>query len=422
MKKLVLLFLLGCCVRLWASVPADEKYYCAITISHSLCTATPDSYPFPWILNQSDMPSGATGLWANCNATDGRDIRFTSDSAGLNALHCEIKNFVQATPAALFFIGLTAACSLTHTTDGTVYVWYGSTTAAMPDKTDATWGSNGVWDSNFAAVYHGTEASGNMIDSTSNGNALTPSGTVGTTTGAFGPARSFGTSKSCAASSTSPDFSVSTVEMWFANVNEGNCDIIDNFDVTGSYGQLCWYCGTGDVYFNNYWGNNALYCDPYFKIPTTGGSAYFGTATSLAITQNNSRASTLMYLNGATQIWSNRSGAQTTPTPIASCGTLCVGWDRGYAYGNGFNGGWVEEIRISTSVRSADWIATSYNNQANIATSGTPGTPVYVGTSSAVHNSVILIDDSWKATDFDENFCEIEQRRRGVVAEVVEAN
>jgi hypothetical protein len=67
----------------------------------------------------------------------------------------------------------------------TIYVWYHSANTPLnqPAPTDPIWGSYGVYDSNYKAVWH-MEASG--IDSTVNQNTLTPVGGTPTyATGAF---------------------------------------------------------------------------------------------------------------------------------------------------------------------------------------------------------------------------------------------
>ena len=373
------LWLLLLCVNLWAAVPADEKYYCAIAIPHTLCSATPASYPFPWILRAAAMPTGATGLWINCNATDGRDIRFTSDSAGVNALHCEIKNFNQATPTATFYIGLTAAVGLTNTTDGTVYVWYGSTTATMPAASDTTWGSQGVWDNNYLAVYHyGIPSLLALTDSTSNGDTLSNSGCLAGT-GVIDGALAFNGSSYIYTSAINLKQPTNlTIENWAYQLAFNYYGgYFTNFNSPPVHGIL--FRPDTVAGFDFYYVNNS-------NVQVGGQfTGLFPTSiwTHLAVTYD---GSTLRgYYNSVASVTTFSQTGGTTGDVTAYIGN---DWGPSYYLPGGTL---LCEQRISNIARSADWIKTGYNNQNNLSTSGTAGTPVPYGPATPKTNPAAIM-------------------------------
>ena len=125
-------------------------------------------------------------LFTRCQSNGG-DIVFTSDAAGVNILPMELVWIDTSAKTCEIWV----AVPLTAGTSNTIYVWYQNhgTTLAQP-LAYAPNGSQAVWDAvgNMSAVYHfGTASAWSGADSSSNGNTLAMLGyTSGGWAGEFG--------------------------------------------------------------------------------------------------------------------------------------------------------------------------------------------------------------------------------------------
>jgi trimeric autotransporter adhesin len=85
------------------------------------------------------------------------------------------------------------------------------------------------------------------------------------------------------------------------------------------------------------------------------------------------------YLNGALQSQSCNSGSPSAPQPG---NVLAMGLDHGSGTGTGtypnenFYNGYMDEVRVSTQVKSADWVKEEYYNQSNPLTYTTCGNTI----------------------------------------------
>ncbi len=134
-------------------------YRVRLTIDHTKVTA--DQTDFPVYVDLSTLPSG---FHQHVNQTDGRDIRVTK-SDGTTELPREVVFYNASTHKGEIHIKYTG--TLSSSTDTSIYIYYGN--ASTSDyATNATYGAENVWDSNYLAVYHLNEPSGHHLDSTSN--------------------------------------------------------------------------------------------------------------------------------------------------------------------------------------------------------------------------------------------------------------
>ena len=140
-------------------------YNTRIPITISDTTLFGNEVDFPVYLDLSDLPSSFFGAVQ----ASGADIRFTSDD-GLTEIPFEIVSIDTGGETGQVFF---KAPSLLVTAPNEFYIYYGSSTAAAYADSD-TYGSENVWTNNFLAVYHLEEdqaGSGNIDlyqDSTSN--------------------------------------------------------------------------------------------------------------------------------------------------------------------------------------------------------------------------------------------------------------
>jgi hypothetical protein len=346
--------------------PTGWNYQCAITIPHGLVTASLSN--IPWILQAAAMPTGATGLWANCNS-DGSDIRFTSDSAGTIPLHMELQNWNIATPTATFYINIP---SVNASTDTTIYVWYGNSGATAPAASDATWGSQGVWDSNYVGVWHMDEAAGaNLLDSTANGYTLPQVGSPGAAAGMVGGARTVdGLTQYFFNNSTFPSLDVESlsIEMWLYPTAVG----IGNTYYTAR--EILILGDSSCALVLGYYNNQLIDLNgSIVEDAVTGSAATLSAWSQLGVTK--SASGNIMYLNGSL----SGTGAAYAGTTGGGMSLAANDLQPVCAYSTYSFAGSMDEVRISNSVRSADWIKTGYNNQNNLSTSATPGAPIPVG-------------------------------------------
>src|SRR3989344_1737536 len=135
------------------------KWYCAYsnrkTITVQEAKVTTEATDFPTLISFTDSDLAADAL------DSGADIAFFS-AAGSQLNH-EVESFDGTTGALNAWVKATLA----STTDSVIYMAYGYATAkAQQDPRQ-------VWDSNYKAIYHLSETSGQHADSTSNDNDST---------------------------------------------------------------------------------------------------------------------------------------------------------------------------------------------------------------------------------------------------------
>jgi hypothetical protein len=103
--------------------------------------------------------------------TDGGDIRLTLNADGTGDLPCDLAYWDKSGSKLTLW---TTLSSINNTTNTTFYIWWKSKGAALSQPAvGAALGRNAVWAGEWA-VHHYAEASGNLIDSTGNGNDFVP--------------------------------------------------------------------------------------------------------------------------------------------------------------------------------------------------------------------------------------------------------
>jgi hypothetical protein len=305
----------------------------------------------------------ATGL-SNINA-NGTDIRFTA-SDGTTELPREIESYSSGTLYAWVKVTLTKDSS--DSTDDVIYMYYGNPDATEPAPASPN-GSENVWDSNFTTVYHLTETSGTHYDSTSNNNDTTSQNNIvnqGTTTAKIIGADEFNGTNSYLGTGgywntwfgLVSGNTTGTLEMWIDPTGTGpagqaDCSSLDYFmgdwDAVGGIAQG--EVGAGGDLIHVCWIGTPWPTYQSIAMTDAGGYQY------VVMT---------MQFNGTDQVEAFQNGtSQGTITNTcgvnAPCGApLTVGARRA---GIAHIAGYIDEIRFSNTVRSAEWIATKYQNE-----------------------------------------------------------
>lgn len=339
----------------------------SVTIDHSLCgSADSSNFPVLFAGTYSWLATVANG--GGVQNSNGYDIAFSSDSAGLTPLSWEIDSYSPTTGAVAFWVKVP---TVSHTTNTVFYVWYG-------DASITTFQSTGsVWDSNYVAVTHFSSGL-TANDSTSNANNGVVTGVTVASGAQIGTAAAFDGSSShhikLANSSSVNVVGAITMEAWVYPTASGTYQAVIDRAASSSLRDYAFYLAgsaVGDLYVafgNNSGGNHGPFT------PLTPRWA-LNTWTQLVVVYDGS-ANLAVYSNGSL-VYTN--GTIAFP-PSSSTRDVYYGSELGNSLPLT---GRLDECRISKTARSADWVLTQYNNQNSPATFYTvSGSGGAVGTSS----------------------------------------
>ncbi|MBN2087194.1 hypothetical protein JW758_02500 [Candidatus Peregrinibacteria bacterium] len=256
--------------------------------------------------------------------------------------------------------------------DTTFRVYYANDSVSSQPSVSDTYGRNNVWTNSYAAVYHMEESPDNsadqIIDSTGNGNdAQTANMESGDgANGQLGGGINFGGTDEYASAPNAATLEVTgnaTISAWYNRTASTSNEAIAALSVDGEDENLnClyqlnvmdddtlvmeWEYSTGtNVEVNS----SSVVPDP------TGSWEYY------VSTRDNTSNEVTFYSNGSqlgtVQSFSNDpTGGTDTP--------LYIGAERGLDY---FAIGVIDELRISSVERTANWVATEYANQSSPST------------------------------------------------------
>jgi len=333
-------------------------YSRTMTIAHSQVPNT-DQTNFPVLFNTTDPLLATVVNGGHVTSPYGYDIIFTSDAGGTQKLNSEIESY---NPATGQFIAWVQVPTVSHTDDTVIYLFYGnaSITSSQANPT-------GVWDSNYQMVQHlpnGITLSAN--DSTSNGN----NGTLQNS-----PTAMAGQIDGAAA---------------FVGANQQYIDVGNNATLWNSLTAMTWSAwiyptanpGSNwskvlnrgiDSGFNIDVGSSDHPGDVECSMRVASGTGRFVTANNYVagilntwnyVTCAYDGSTFAFYLNGALVSSASAAGGPYGGGVGDYNTDVTIGTD---VLGDYFTGG-IDEVRISNSARSADWIAAEYNNQSSPAT------------------------------------------------------
>jgi hypothetical protein len=280
---------------------------------------------------------------------DGFDIVFTQ-ADGKTKLDHEIIKFENSTGTLSVWVKVPFISSLTNTN---IYMYYGNSDS--PNLENAA----GVWSNGYVGVWHLDETAGNTLDSTPYGLDTTfPATASRGIDGQIGYAyRFYG----------------STGELDFGDPADGHLDFGLN-----SFSFSLWVNSTLLTQYQNIiwkgarFGGGPGYCF-YRRSIANGGTVSISMGDSVGRVQNDfsipeqtwiyivgvaDRTTDLLhgYLNGVEQ------GSGTDSSSVGSVDSADVFEIADNS--DSFNGT-VDEVRVSRTVRSADWVMTEYNNQVD---------------------------------------------------------
>jgi len=305
----------------------DDKwlYRKPIAIDHTQVAANLTDFPVLIDITDTDLASKAQ--------EDGDDIAFT-DYAGSQLDH-EIEHLNGTSGKLVAWVKIP---SLSSTADMLLYMYYGNPSACNHDNPSA------VWDSNFLAVHHLSETSGTHYDSTINSNDGTPFGSLnqdipGKINGAdyFDSVDDYVRLPQIFTNETA-----FTLEAWF--YSDGTMPdpqyIVSQWTaVPADYG------GHLNIFQNA--SLQLLVNTNRSGVPVSLGRWYY-----VAGTFDGTRAK--VYLDGLSRT------SFSADSPVWPMENLFIG-DRS-DHQRKFHG-LIDEVRVSDTPRSSEWIMTCYNNQ-----------------------------------------------------------
>jgi trimeric autotransporter adhesin len=322
------------------------------------------------ILTEAVLPSemlDADGSYPALNG--GGDIRISTNTDGSGRCAIDVRTFTTNNNPALGVADIAVKIPSVLTTGATFYVWWSSAGATQPAVSD-TYGQYNAYDANYIGVWplnedpsgtapQMTERTSVAAHGTSNG-SMTSGDSV---TGAAGKALEFDGSDDFinVGSHTSSRRTSMSVSAWIVPNNDTNYRRIlsrEHHFLFGSYNrQLLFATGNGSTG----WTSLTTY--------GTGAALTNGTAYHVASVHNGT--SHTGYRNGS-------SVGSITSAMASTTAELGIGYAPGSAGTTQRWNGKIDEVRISSTARSAAWIKAEYVNlmtPTTFATAGTPETP-----------------------------------------------
>lgn len=324
----------------------------AFTLSRS-CTVNHLQVPstqsdFPVLVNVTDNSLKTTGNGGNVTSASGFDIRPYSDS-GLNpsnALTYELERYNGTTGEVVMWVKIS---SLSSVTDTVFYLDAGDSSLITDGSSTATW-SNG-----FLGVYHladGSTLNVNSATGSNNGTNHSATATVGQIDGAAGLVSNSSQYVDCGTGMNPTEI---TISAWIKATNFAN-----------AYNSTVVRAGSASNYAALWIKSNGKLTAVVF-VTVTGNVGYDGLGPTVlspgvwyfvAFTYTASGAFVSGYVNGAPDFSTTPSGSGNIVTTAAS---TFLGNDPVTA--GRFWNGVIDEARLASTPRSADWIAIEYNNQ-----------------------------------------------------------
>jgi len=331
------------------------SHYLEITVDNTKVPGDLTDFTIP--IDMDDLGTGHD-FWATVIST-GADIRFTKND-GTTELAYELVDI--DTTAKTGEIHVNFAGTLSSTADTTIRMYYGNSGASAYAE-DATYGSQNAWDSNFLAVFHLSGAAyGNILDSTANNHDATGEGgtPVYDSAGQLGEGIDFDGSGEYVTFGDDDDFSpftqqAFTVEVWAdfdissahqAPISKGDSGTfefaVNYINLTNRRLEFSTYISNGNVHINQSDGATISTGQWYYIAGTISDAHQTSSTQNLYI--DGSLANN--YTNNQTNSMSNT----TSSLQIGERDDAALDFD-----------GTADEVRLSSVVRSADWIATTEN-------------------------------------------------------------
>ncbi|MFW9971968.1 MAG: DUF2341 domain-containing protein [Candidatus Odinarchaeota archaeon] len=347
-------------------------YYKPIIIDHQMVYGSGSHVNFPVLISLLD-----SDLHDHVNQSNGNDIAFANDTAWLDhEIELFDKNYNDTYAQLIAWVLIP---NLPTSVNTTIYIYYGN--ATMNSRQNPA----GVWSSAYQGVWHLSQLSGSVLDSTSYNTLGTVSGTVNRS--AVGPI----------------DGAYDFKSIGMINFGDPSCLDMGTNSFTISF-WIKFYGGTGGYQLPIYKGSTTEFDAGYdietnvdasslgFRISDGGGNLQ---ETNPVDIDYNS----WMYLTGVVNRTSNlmsifKNGLQVGfPRSIAGIGNLNTDNNFYASWNTYYINGLLDEIRISNTSLSTDWIRTEYSNQHDPETFYTLGSEIPIDIIPPTYSNLIESSD-----------------------------
>jgi len=332
----------------YITVNPSPPWYCGwgyrknITIDHTKVPADQNNFPVLISFTDSNLSAQAQ--------TSGYDILFTS-SDGTTKLSHEIEAY---TSGAL--VAWVKVPSLSSAANTTLYMYYGCATASDQQN------KNGVWDTGFKGVWHlkenpSTAGAGGIKDSTANVHDGTDTGGMTSTNqvpGKIGGSLSFNNNAYYINFGDVADFDFGTsnytASLWVKG--QGTTQpFVTKSNYNGPYTGVYFYKSASQNQYVYYTGSYLL----------SGEDGADGIWHNLAVVREGTGANQLkLYLDGS------QVATDTDARNLANDRSFMI--HRWHDTASSNSDAVIDEVRMSNTARSANWIRTEYNNQNSPST------------------------------------------------------
>jgi Concanavalin A-like lectin/glucanases superfamily/Domain of unknown function (DUF2341) len=398
---LLIVFLLGISLPL-SRAHASFSNFASITVNTSKIPSDQTNFPVEFAGTYPALET--TGNGGSVTSSNGYDIGFyTNNNCSTGKLNWETEKWNGATGNVAYWIKL---ATVSHSSPTTFYICYGDATITT-DQSNPT----GVWDSNFLLVSHLADNAANTnvknsASTTDTGTANQNTNNTYTARGQIDGAFNLNGSSDFAGFPQNNQFQLDahafTIETWVH-------DDTDGITLAGAFNRMVSiYDGTNNIQLGlagdqfgsgirSYYVSNGTVntCDivkAYTAPPSTGVLHH------VVVTFDGVSTYT-MYLDGSPSVGAGGGAPNCVNESDADPSTVYVG-QRGDAFG--YINGTLDEVRISNSARSADWVTTEYNNESSPSTfytttltSGPTWIPLTSGTN---HNDCLTLNTGIGAT------------------------
>ncbi|HUO27854.1 MAG TPA: DUF2341 domain-containing protein, partial [Bryobacteraceae bacterium] len=329
-----------------------------LTINSAQVSGSSNLVNFPVLVSLTDPGLKSVANGGNVGSSSGNDILFTA-SDGATKLNHEIESY---NPSSGQLIAWVQVPAVSPVSDTVIYIYYGNPSAGNQQN------PTGVWDSNYAGVWHfpGSTTLG-LQDSTSNGNDGLPMNDPTAATGEIAGAVQFSGASSYVDVGQLNETGDLTISAW---VNTNYISHITNTDDQGIVSKSLWGGdASGDfvlkirrttvnngIFFARVSGASPLIYDTNYDTSLSTGAWYYVVATYTAASSIGA-----IYVNGAAAASGNMGPAMSTNAHAVLFGMQEINLHEPFS-------GEIDEVRISNTPRSANWIATEYNNQSSPST------------------------------------------------------
>ncbi len=332
---------------------------------------------YPFLINVTDANLKTVANGGFVQNSNGYDIIFRGvndavcGGTGTNpcTLSHQIEKYDATTGTLAAWIKLPSVNTNAASSNTTFYMYFGNVSVASSSEDAA-----GVWDSNFQAVWHmsdnaatTTVAQSTSVTTIGDGVAAANTSTK-TATGQIAGALTFNGSSDYIYQTGSTAISNPqgyTLSAWVQTTTASGRKVIGfegarTLTASASYDRMIWIGTDGYAYAGCY---NGSY------ITSSSNSSVTGAAWHYLVAQlDDSDDHVHLFVDGVRQnTYTAVGGACETTTGYWRMGSYkTVNWAGGAT--DGYFTGSIDEARISSTIRSADWIITDYNNQSSPST------------------------------------------------------